>query len=288
MGLRQVSTSRLRGVILRVPLVACVVACGLVAAAAPRAQPAGAVPAEGSADWVAARIDARDTGRDSRLAMTMRLVDRQGRTRERTLVITALAATGLRGDRVLVRFLGPADIRGTGFLVWEHAQQEDERFLFLPALGRVRRIAGAEAQESFVGSDLSYEDIGGRKVTDYTYRMVDASATWTDGQGTAHPAWRIESVAKDAGARYPRTQSTVRKDAFVIVEAQVFNRRGEREKQYAVSRLERPGGIWTVMDAAMANEATRTRTTLVVTEARYNTGLTEAAFSRRELEQGAR
>lgn len=285
---REVQTRRSHDgmrLMLRAALVA---ACALVAAGSPQAQPAAAGPAEGTADWVAARIDARDTGRDSRLAMTMRLADRQGRTRERTLVITSLAAAGSRGDRVLVRFLGPADIRGTGFLVWEHAQQEDERFLFLPALGRVRRIAGAEAQESFVGSDLSYEDIGGRKLTDYTYRMLDAAATWTDAQGAAHPAWRIESVAKDAGARYPRTQSLVRKDAFVIVEAQVFNRRGEREKQYAVARLQRPDGIWTVMDATMANDATRTRTTLVVTEARYNTGLAEAAFSRRELEQGAR
>ena len=285
---REVQTRRSHDgmrLMLRAALVA---ACALVAAGSPQAQPAAAGPAEGTADWVAARIDARDTGRDSRLAMTMRLADRQGRTRERTLVITSLAAAGSRGDRVLVRFLGPADIRGTGFLVWEHAQQEGERLLFLPALGRVRRIAGAEAQESFVGSDLSYEDIGGRKLTDYTYRMLDAAATWTDAQGAAHPAWRIESVAKDAGARYPRTQSLVRKDAFVIVEAQVFNRRGEREKQYAVARLQRPDGIWTVMDATMANEATRTRTTLVVTEARYNTGLGEAAFSRRELEQGAR
>jgi hypothetical protein len=287
-GPREVLMSRVRRLCRLAPLVAFVAACGLVATAAPRPQPAAAAPAEGSADWVAARIDSRDTGRDSRLAMTMRLVDRQGRARERSLVITSLAAAGARGDRVLVRFLGPADIRGTGFLVWEHAQREDERFLYLPALGRVRRIAGAEAQESFVGSDLSYEDIGGRKLTDYTYKMVEASTTWRDAQGTAHPAWRIESTAKDAGARYPRTLSLVRKDAFVIVEAQVFNRRGEREKQYTVARLDRPGGIWTVMDATMANEATRTRTTLVVTEARYNTGLTEAAFSRRELEQGGR
>lgn len=288
MGSREVFTPGIRRRGRLSAVVALVAACGLVATAAPRPQPAAAAPAEGSAEWVAARIDARDTGRDSRLAMTMRLVDRQGRARERTLVITTLAAAGARGDRVLVRFLGPADIRGTGFLVWEHAQKDDERFLYLPALGRVRRIAGAEAQESFVGSDLSYEDIGGRKLTDYTYKMVDPAATWTDAQGTAHPAWRIESMSKDAGARYPRTQSLVRKDAFVIVEAQVFNRRGEREKQYTVSRLERPGGIWTVMEATMANEATRTRTTLAVTDARYNTGLAEDAFSRRELEQGAR
>lgn len=249
---------------------------------------AQAPPATITADWVAQQIDGRDTGRDSRLGMTMRLVDRQGRTRERSLVITTLRASGTRGDRVLVRFLAPADINGTGFLVWEHASQDDERFLYLPALGRVRRIQGAEAQESFVGSDLSYEDIGGRKLTDYTYTMIDANAVWKDAQGVAHAAWRIQSTAKDPSARYPVARSLVRKDAFVIVEAEVLNRRREPEKAYAVSRLERPGGIWTVMDATMSNDLTRTRTTLVVTEARYNVGLAEDAFSRRELEQGAK
>lgn len=244
--------------------------------------------ADVTADWVARQVDARDMGRDSRLTMTMRLADRQERVRERTLTIATLRGRNGSGDRVLVRFQAPADIKGTGFLVWEHPGADDERFLFLPSLGRVRRIAGAEAQESFVGSDLSYEDIGGRQLDDYTYVMLDASAMWSDATGSAHPAWRIESRARDAGARYPVARSLIRKDGFVVVEAEVLNRRNEREKHYRVSRLERPGGIWTVMDATMTNELTHTRTTLVVTDARYNLGLTDAAFTRRELEQGAR
>ena len=82
----------------------------------------------------------------------MRLFDRQGRMRERTMTLVTLRGTGARGDRVLTRFTYPNDIRGTSFLVWEHPAADDERFLYLPALGRVRRIAGAEKQESFVGS----------------------------------------------------------------------------------------------------------------------------------------
>lgn len=252
------------------------------------AEPSGQAAGEVTGEWVARQAEARDTGRDSRLTMTMRLEDRQGRRRERALTIATLKGAGAAGDRVLVRFQAPADIKGTGFLVWEHPGADDERFLYLPSLGRVRRIAGAEAQESFVGSDLSYEDIGGRQVDDYTYAMVDTNAAWKDAAGVAHPAWRIESRAKDPAARYPVARSLIRKDCFVVVEAEVFNRRNEREKLYRVARLERPDGIWTVMDATMANELTRTRTSLVVSDARYNLGLTEAAFSRRELEQGGR
>ena len=135
------------------------------------------------------------------------------------------------GDRLLIRFTYPNDIRGTGFLVWEHPSSEDERFLYLPSLGRVRRIAGAETQESFVGSDFTYEDIGGRELDDYTYalrrraRLVDRVRT-----ATPRPAWRLESRRKDASAEFPRVVSLVLKDTFVVVQADIYNQR-EREAE---------------------------------------------------------
>ncbi len=247
--------------------------------------------AAGSADWIARQVDGRDTGRDSRLTMQMRLFDRQGRPRERTLSVHGLRGQGAAGDRVLVRFTYPNDIAGTGFLVWERPGGDDDRFLYLPALGRVRRITGAERQESFVGSDFSYEDIGGRALEDYAYTLVAENGSWNgswaDPSGTQHPAWRLESTAKDADATYPKVVSTIRKDNFVVVAAEVFNRRGERAKGYRVTKLAQVQGIWTVMASTMTNAIDRTRTELTVTEARYDTGLTERDFSRRELENGA-
>jgi hypothetical protein len=234
-------------------------------------------------DWVARQIELRDTGKDSRGEMRMRLFDRQGRMRER--VLTLLARRTASGDQTLVRFTYPNDIKNTGFLVWEHPGADDERFLYLPALGRVRRIAGAEKQESFVGSDLSYEDIGGRDVADYTYAFADPNATWTGPDGSRHPAWSLESRAKDTKADYPRSVSLVRKDSFVIVHADIYNPRNERVKIFDVKRLERVDGIWSVLSLAVVNERDKTRTELETTSIRYNVGLTDRDFSRRELEQ---
>src|SRR5688572_13323775 len=157
-----------------------------------------------TADWIARQVDERDTGRDSRLTMQMRLFDRQGRARERTLRVDGLRGRSGGGDRVLVRFTYPNDIAGTGFLVWERPGGDDDRFLFLPALARVRRITGAERQESFVGSDFTYEDIGGRALDDYTYTLVQEDGSWLDSFGVRHPAWRLESKARDADALYPK------------------------------------------------------------------------------------
>ncbi len=240
-------------------------------------------------EWVARQIQDRDTGRDSRAALHLTLYDRHGRARERTLTLLSKRGAGREGDKVLTRFTRPEDIRGTSFLVWEHPAAEDERFLYLPSLGRVRRIAGSEAQESFVGTDFSYEDIGGREFDDYTYALLGSpadNATWRAPDGTTQPAYRLESKRKDASAKYPRVVSVVT-TGFVVVGAEVFNRRDEGEKVYAVTRLDKIQGIWTVLEAEMSNLLDRTRTRLRVERIEYNAGLSDAQFSRRELERGA-
>jgi outer membrane lipoprotein-sorting protein len=256
-------------------------------------------PQAPAAEAVARGVQDRDIGRDSRASLRMRLFDRQGRVRERALTLITLRGRGAAGvpstapdgDRLLIRFTYPNDIRGTGFLVWEHPESEDERFLFLPALGRVRRIAGAETQESFVGSDFTYEDIGGREFDEYLYGFAGAdgqSASWTPpAGGPARPAWRLESRRKDSSAEFPRVVSLVLQDSYVVVQADIFNRRNEKQKIYTVRRVELVESIWTVIDSEMTNALEKTRTELVVENTDYNVGLKEADFTRRELERGA-
>ncbi len=239
--------------------------------------PAGTAQARG--EWVARHATDRDAGRDGRLTFRMRLFDRQDRARERTLsVISKKAPPGTKtGDKSLTRFTYPADINGTAFLVWEHPGADDERFLFLPSLARVRRIAGSEAQESFVGSDFTYEDIGGREFDDYTYTLLDD----TDNGN----AYTLESRARNPNARFPRIVSTVRKDTFVVTHAEIFNKRNEVQKIFDAPRVEKIGKYWTVMLMSMKDLTQKTRTELIVEKAEYDIGLTDDAFSRRELEK---
>jgi outer membrane lipoprotein-sorting protein len=249
------------------------------------------VPQTETAEWVARKADARDVGKDGTFELKMRLFDRQQRVRERELTIKTMRAqssgaakSAVDGDRMLIRFTYPNDIKGTGFLVWEHPAGEDERFLYLPALARVRRITGAEAQDNFVGSDFTYEDISGRELDDYTYTMIEQNATWTGADAKPTPAYRIESRAKDRQARFPRVASTIRKDNFVVVHADIYNRRDERQKVYEVRKLELIQSIWTLSDVSMTDASAKTHTDLALTNVRYNLGLKEGDFSRRELE----
>lgn len=248
--------------------------------------PAGSPQVRG--EWVARQADQRDTGRDGRVTFKMRLFDRQERARERAL--TVLSKKSAAGDKSLTRFTYPADIAGTAFLVWEHPGMaasgagrggEAERFLYLPSLARVRRIAGSEAQESFVGSDFTYEDIGGREFDDYAYVLISDTAE----NGTAYT---LESRASNATARFPRVVSVVRKDNFVVIHAEIFNKRGEVQKIFDASRVEKIGRYWTVMAMSMKDTGQKTRTELTVEKAEYDIGLTDDAFTRRELEKAIR
>jgi hypothetical protein len=241
---------------------------------------------------VARRVEDRDTGKDARMAMRMRLFDRQQRVRERALTLLALRGGPGRpvpGDRSLVRFTYPNDIKGTGFLVWEHADADDERFLFLPSLGRVRRIAASEAQESFVGSDFTYEDIGGRQFEDYTYRLLEgpgAAATWTAPDGSRHAVHTLESASRDAKARFPRVVSLVRRDNFIVVRAEIYNTRGEIQKTFEALRIEKVGAYWTTLEMRMTDALQRTRTELTLEKVEYDVGLKPDDLSRRALERG--
>lgn len=253
--------------------------------------PQGATP-EARGAWLARQMEDREQGRDARFSMRMRLFDRQNRVRERALTLLALRGGAGRptdGDRTLVRFTYPNDIKGTGFLVWEHPAADDERFLYMPSLGRVRRIAGSESQESFVGSDFTYEDIGGRQLDDYTYRLLDTAGdagVWTAPDGTRHPVYGLESTSRNAAARFPRVVSLVRQDNFVVVRAEIHNKRRELQKTYVATRVDKVDGYWTVLTMTMADALDRTRTELMVDSAEYDVGLTPEHFSRRELERG--
>lgn len=243
---------------------------------------AGSAEVDGRA--LAERVRDRDQGRDARFETRMRLVDRQGGVRERRFT-TAWLRSVKGEDKGLVRFLAPGDIRGTGLLVLKHGAGEAERFLFLPALGRVRRVAGGESQEAFVGSDFSYEDIGGQDLDAYTYQVLDDQASFQAGDGKHYVCFKLEAKAKDARAPHPTTVSWVVKDSLVVVHSEFFDRAGQKRKTYDVRKIAAVQGIWTVLESVMATERDRTRTELVVDTPKYNVGLTDADVSRRELER---
>lgn len=228
--------------------------------------------------WVAQRMDERERGDDARLQMDMTLIDKRARERHRKLTIIRKDFGGK--DKLLLRFTYPKDIKGASFLVWEHKGRDNERFLYLPALGRIRRIATREKNENFAGTDFSYEDISGRKLDDYTYRLKEEEIIYEEKN-----CYLLASYPKEKDSKYPKILSWVRKDNLVVIKAEYFNKKEEIEKTYQVLNLGKIDGIWTVLDHSMENHKTNHKTCIKVKGVQYNKGIPEKRFERRALKR---
>jgi len=228
--------------------------------------------------WVVQKIDDREKGDDASLKMDMILIDKKARERQRKLFIIRKDFEGK--DKLLLRFTYPKDIKGTSFLVWEHEGRDNERFLYLPALGRIRRIATREKDENFAGTDFSYEDISGRKLEDYSYKLIEEKII-PEGKD----CYLLASYPKEKDSRYPKILSYVRKDNFVTIKAQYYNKKGEIEKTYRVLNLEKINGIWTALGLSMKNHKINHKTIITVKDVQYNKGISGRRFERRALKR---
>lgn len=228
--------------------------------------------------WVAQKVEARDVGKDAGLEMKMILTDKKERERKRELFIIRKDFNGQ--DKLLLKFTYPKDISGTSFLVWERKGRDNERFLYLPALGRIRRIATNQKDENFAGTDFSYEDISGRKLEDYTYQLEEELAVYEEND-----CYLLISHPKDTDSKYPKVLSWVRKDNFVTVKAEYYNKNEDVEKTFKCLKLKQIDKIWTALELSMENHKTNHKTVIKVEKVKYNKGISSQRFEKRELKK---
>ena len=117
---------------------------------------------------IAKQIENRPQPKDMKSILEMNLINKKGKQRKSSL--KSFIKDG--GKKQIAWFLSPADDKGIGFLKIEHDKKDDEMRIYLPAFKKVRRISSKKKSDSFMGSDLSYEDLSNRNINDNTYNLL--------------------------------------------------------------------------------------------------------------------
>ena len=217
-------------------------------------------------------------GNDMRAKVRMRLISKEGseRVRELTMLRKNLADGGQQ--RFFIYFHSPADVRDVTFMVWKHPQRDDERWLYIPAIKLVRRIAANDKRSSFVGSDFSYEDISGREVEEDTHTSVREETV------NGRPVFVIRSVPKTAkSADFSSKLSWIDKENFVIWREEYYDKRGQLYKVFTADEVKPVQGLWTTRKRTMKNVQNDHWTEVTFQEIEYNVGLEDSLFSERYL-----
>ena len=221
--------------------------------------------------------------RDSVANATFTLTNRDGVSRVRkTTGMTRLQGNG-RDNMRLVRFLSPADIKGTSTLLIEHAGADDDMWIYLPALGKVRRLSAANKRDGFVGTDFSYGDVIGHKTADWTHTLLREEPV--DGV----PAYVVQSVpARDAvkaDSGYAKRVTWVRKDNFVAARTEFWDAAGQALKRIVSTDVRPVGaGHFQAMHSEAENLQTGHRTTLHFDDFKADQNLSAEVFSPQKLE----
>lgn len=214
-------------------------------------------------------------GNNLRAKVSMKLINSQGSSREREM--TMLRLNQPAGEqRYYIYFHAPADVKGTSFLVWKYLGKEDDRWIYVPAVKLVRRIAADDKRSSFVGSDFTYEDVSGREVGDETHQLLRSE----DFAG--RPAYVLESRPK-ASMDYARRVSWIDRERWLPLKEEYFDSKNQPIRTFSADKIEQIGKFWTITARSMKNQQTGHRTQVTYNDVSYDQAFDASIFTERYL-----
>lgn len=250
----------------------------LAASALPLAASADAAADQGLA--IAREQDRRDNGfgdYSATMAMVLRTAD--GKEANREMRILELEVPG-DGDKSLTVFDAPKDVEGTALLTWTHKTTDDDVWLYLPSLSRVKRIASNNKSGAFMGSELAFEDIGSQEVEKYTYRYLGDDKL--DGQDCT----MVEQMPVYANSGYSKLVVWRDKAEYRQQKIDYYDRRNELFKTMKLTDykkyLER---FWYPGRYDVVNHKTGRSTTLLMKNYKFRNGYTARDFDQSSLER---
>ena len=217
-------------------------------------------------------------GKDMHAKVIMKLISESGNERLREITMLRLNEDNNGNQKYYMYFYLPADVRQMTFMVWKYTGKDDDRWLYIPAIKLVKRIAADDKSSSFVGSDFSYEDVSGRDLSDDKYTLN------AEEKINSRNAFVVESVPKQAsGAYFSRKVSWIDKETFLPLKEEYYDKRGDLYKTFTADKIENIQEIPTIMKRTMLDTQNGHRTEVSFTKVKYNVGLRDNLFSERYL-----
>ncbi len=229
---------------------------------------------------IAVEADKRDTGwHDSKSELEMVLRNKNGDESQRAMRNKSLEVEG-DGDKTLIVFDAPKDVKGTAFLSFTHAVKPDDQWLYLPALKRVKRISSSNKSGPFMGSEFAYEDISSQEIEKYKYKYIKDEAI--DGR----PTFLVERYPQYKNSGYTRQLAWIDQETYRVTKVEFYDRKDSLLKTLTYHDYKKYlEQYWRAHRMEMINHQTGKSTTLAWKDFSFNTGLTERDFDKNSLKR---
>jgi hypothetical protein len=216
-----------------------------------------------------------------RAKLTLELINAHGDVTSRKMVLEIAEGTD-DGDRSRSTFEWPADVKGTRLLTWTHKKGDDDRWLYLPAVKRIKRIASSSKSGSFMGSEFSYEDLSSQEVEKYTYKLLDEVKV--DVKDGARDTWRVERRPVDKDSGYTRQIVWMDKEFMNPVKIEYHDRKNELLKVAYFEGYKKVGAFWRFGSIRVENVQTKKRSKMTWEDRQLGLKLPAEMFDSARLE----
>ncbi len=232
-----------------------------------------------SGEEIIKRARKQEFSEKSEARIRMTLIDKRGGKRVRHFTIKRKSIC--KDTKVLIRFISPPDIKGTGYLITQSPDADDELYLYFPASKKLRRLKSREGKKSFMGSDFSNYDLKQRDIEEDTHKLLRTEIVGDKD------CYVVESIPKDLDeAQYSRTASWIRKDIFITQKTDFYDKEGRLLKQLFVEKVEKIENLWTIVRSRMENIVKNHQTIMELEEIKFDVELPDKLFTKRELQKG--
>ena len=225
----------------------------------------------------------RDLSITNSLSATINLTitERSGATRSRTISMTSKSYQDGQEKR-FIRFIEPADVKGTAMLVIDNKNSADEMWIYLPALKRTRRIVSSEKGKSFMSSEFSNADMSSPAVTDFSNRHLDNSGK--NGQWVIESVPSTDMIADEYG--YSKKINYVDAEKFQIIRMEFYNFDNQLYKVIEITATSPlSGGRYLVKDMTSSNLLTGRKSRILFTDVREGVKVDDSFFTVQNLER---
>jgi outer membrane lipoprotein-sorting protein len=206
------------------------------------------------------------------------ILEKGGTASERLIDEYSITKGGLR--RVVAVFQKPASVKDTRFLIVENSGREDDRWIYLPTLRKVRRIAASEGGTSFIG-EFTYDDLSIRDAGMDVHTLLREESLGGEG------VYVVQSLPKDpSSSQYGKTVTFVSKEKWLPLRIELYDKRGSLLKVGEVQDSKQVQGAWSIMKLRMGNVQTGNSTTITYQILEYGKPIPEGVFTTRFLETG--
>ena len=236
---------------------------------------------------IAVEADRRDRGYgDYKTKMKMILKNRHGDESTRLMHTSGFEVNKDDiSEKGLIIFDNPRDVKGTAMLTFTHKKENDDQWLFLPALKRVKRISSSNQSGSFMGSEFSYEDFGSMEVDKYTYKYL-RDEKCPSPELKAIDCFVFERYPTDKYSGYTRQVVWVDKPEYRAVKIEFYDRKKSHLKTLLLTKYKKYlDKHWRANELNMANHQSGKSTRLVYDSYEFRVGLKESDFTKQSLKR---